>query len=125
MKEVGVGTRVINFVADIMIIASISYALFKWWSFYVYYWQYKFYPYYVFFYGTIFFYYTFFEAIFSRSPGKWLTISKVRDLKGTRPVFFQVILRSLLRLILIDMFFIPFLDRPLHDHLSRTRVVEA
>jgi hypothetical protein len=36
-----------------------------------------------------------------------------------------VLLRSLLRLTIIDAFFIPFLERPLHDALSKTRVVEV
>jgi uncharacterized RDD family membrane protein YckC len=125
LREVGVGTRVINFLVDTIIIALISYGCYKWWSFYVYYWQYKFYPYYVFFYSTVFVYYTIFEAISGRTPGKWLSISKVQKIKGGKPAFYQVLLRSLLRLTLIDMFFIPFLDRTLHDQLSKTRVVEA
>lgn len=125
MNEVGVGSRVINFLVDTIIIALISYGLYKWHNFYVSYWQYKFYPFYLFFYPTVFLYYTVFEAIFSRSPGKWLSISKVSTLKGERPAFFQVLIRSLIRLTIIEMFFIPLFDRPLHDQLSKTRVVEA
>lgn len=125
MNETGVGTRVINFLVDTIIISLTSYALYKWWSFYVYYWQYKFYPYYLFFYPMIFIYYSIFESIWSRSPGKWLSLSKVINTKGERPAFYQVLLRSLLRLTLIDMFFIPFFNRPLHDQLSGTRVVES
>jgi hypothetical protein len=34
-------------------------------------------------------------------------------------------LRSASRLVLIDMFFIPFLDKTLHDFFSNTEVVEA
>src|SRR3954452_10217244 len=101
MKEVGVGTRVINFLVDTIIIAVISYAFYKWWSFHVYYWNYTFYPYYVFFYGTVFIYYTLFEALSGRSPGKWLSFSVVRNTKGKRPAFYQVLLRSLVRLTLI------------------------
>jgi len=125
MNEVGVGSRVINFVTDTIIIALVSYALYKWNNFYVYYWQHKFYPYWMFFYPFIFVYYTVFEGIFSRTLGKWISITKVRNLKGGKPAFYQVLLRSLLRLTFIDMFFIPFFDRPLHDQLSKTRVVEA
>ena len=125
MKEVGVGSRVINFLIDTILIALISYGLYKWHNFYVYYWQFKFYPYWLFFYPTVFIYYTIFEAISSRSPGKWLSISKVRNLKGERPDFLQVLVRSLIRVIIIDMFFILLFDRPLHDQLSKTRVVEA
>jgi uncharacterized RDD family membrane protein YckC len=125
MNEVGVGSRVINFVIDTIIIALISYALYKWNNFYVYYWQHKYYPYWMFFYPTLFFYYTVFEAISGRSPGKRMSMSRVRNLKNEKPTFYQVLLRSLLRLTFIDMFFIPFLERPLHDHLSKTRVVEV
>ncbi|MCW3114087.1 MAG: hypothetical protein JWR18_2483 [Segetibacter sp.] len=125
MKEVGVGTRVINFVVDTIIIALISYALYKWNNFYVYYWQHKYYPYYLFFYSFVVIYYTIFEAFFSRSPGKWMSLSKVRNLKGEKPSILQVLARSLIRIIIVEMFFIPFFDRPLHDQLTRTRVVEA
>jgi uncharacterized RDD family membrane protein YckC len=125
MKEVGIGSRVINFVVDTILIALIAYALYKWNNFYVYYWQHKFYPFYLFFYPMVFVYYTIFETIAGRSPGKWLSITRVRNLKGERPAFYQVLLRSLLRLTFIDMFFIIIFDRPLHDQLSKTRVVEA
>ena len=125
MKEAGVGSRVLNFLVDTIIIALVSYGLFKWHNFYVYYWKFTFYPLYLFFYSFLFIYYTLFESIFSRSPGKWLTISVVRNLNGKKPSISRVLLRSLLRLTFIDMFFIPFFDRPLHDQLSGTRVVEA
>lgn len=125
MNEVGVGSRVINFLVDTIIIALIAYGLYKWNNFYVYYWQHKFYPFYLFFYTTVFVYYTIFEASFARTPGKWLSISKVRNLDGEKPAFFRVLFRSLLRLIIIEMLFIPFFDRPLHDQLTKTRVVEA
>jgi uncharacterized RDD family membrane protein YckC len=125
MKEVGVGSRVINFLVDTIIIALIAYGLYKWNSFYVYYWHHKYYPFYMFFYSFLFIYYTILEAIFSRTPGKWLSITTVRNVEGGRPKFYQVLLRSLLRLTFIDMFFIPVFDRPLHDQLSKTRVVEA
>lgn len=125
MREVGVGSRVINFVIDTIIIALASYGLYKWNNFYVYYWQHTFYPFYLFFYPFLFVYYTVFEAVFGRSPGKWLSITKVSNTAGLRPAFYQVILRSLIRLTFIDMFFIPIFNRPLHDQLSKTRVIEA
>jgi len=125
MREVGVGSRVINFVVDTILIALIAYGLFKWNNFYVYYWHHKYYPFYLFFYPIIFIYYTIFEATTARSPGKWLSITKVQNKEGQRPAFYQILLRSLLRLTFIDMFFIPVFDRPLHDQLSKTRVVEA
>lgn len=125
MNEVGIGTRVINFLVDTILIALISYGLYKWHNFYVYYWQYKFYPYWVFFYSTVFFYYFILEAVFTRTPGKWLSMSKAVNKQGKRPALYRVLLRSLLRLIIIDMFFIPFFGRTLHDQLSGTIVVEV
>jgi uncharacterized RDD family membrane protein YckC len=66
-----------------------------------------------------------FELIWNRTPGKFLSMTKVRNIAGGRPAWYQVIFRSILRLTIIDCFFIPFLDRPLHDALSKTRVVEV
>ncbi len=125
MNEVGVGTRVINFLVDTIIIFLISYGLYEWYTFYVRYWEYKYFPWYQFFYATLFIYYTIFELIASRTPAKWLTMTKVRTASGSKPAFYQVLLRSLLRLTIIDPFFIPILQRPLHDALSKTRVVEV
>ena len=125
MNEVGVGTRVINFLVDTIIIFLISYGLYKWYIFYVRYWDYKFYPWYQFFYAILFIYYTLFEMIASRTPGKWLTMTKVKTVSGSKPAFYQILLRSILRLTIIDPFFIPILNRPLHDAWSKTRVVEV
>lgn len=125
MKEVGVGTRVINFLVDTIIISLLAFIFYKWWSFYVFYYQKKYFPFYMFFWASLFVYYTIFELIWSRTPGKWLSISKIRNTSGKKPVWYQVVLRSIVRLTLIDCLFFPFLNRPLHDALSKTRVAEA
>jgi uncharacterized RDD family membrane protein YckC len=125
MNEVGVGSRVLNFLVDTIIVFLISYGLYKWWSFYVMFWQYKYYPFYVFFNLTLFVYYTLFEASFRRTPGKFLSMSKVANEGGSRPAFYKILLRSLLRLTIIDCFFIAVFGRPLHDAWTKTRVVEA
>ena len=125
MRKTGFGTRVFNFIIDTLIVFGITYGINTWWDFYVMYWQYPFIPFYVFFFGFIFIYYIFFEGIFKRSPAKWLTISKVANRQGDKPAFWQILIRSLIRLTIIDCFFIPFLDKPLHDYLSKTEVVEA
>ena len=125
MNEPGIGTRVVNFLVDTSIICLISYGLFKWYGFYVEYWGYYPYQYYFFFYATLFFYYTILELLFSRTPGKWVTATIVKNKDGKRAAWYQILFRSLLRLTIIDPFFIPFLDRPLHDALSNTRVVEV
>lgn len=125
MKRAGFGTRVLNFIIDTLLIFGITYGLYNWWIFHVMYWKYAFIPFYAMFWIIMFVYYTFFEAIFKRSPGKWLSLSKVVNKKGTKPAFWQILIRSLIRLTIIDCFFIPFLDKPLHDYLSKTEVVEV
>jgi uncharacterized RDD family membrane protein YckC len=125
MKEVGVGTRVLNFLVDTILIYLLSFGLYKWWSFNVMYRDYTYFPFYQFFAATIVVYYTIFETIWSRTPGKWVTMSKVRNVSGGKPAWYQIVLRSIIRLTIIDCFFIGFLDRTLHDALSKTRVVEA
>jgi uncharacterized RDD family membrane protein YckC len=125
MNRAGFGTRVLNFIVDTLVISGISYGINKWWDFQVMFWKYTFIPPYVFFWSVMFVYYTVFEAIFNRSPAKWLSISKVENRNGGKPAFWQILVRSLIRLTIIDCFFIPFLDKPLHDYLSRTEVVEA
>lgn len=125
MNEVGVGTRVLNFVVDTFLVFLLSLGLYKWWTFYVRFWDFKYFPFYMFFYATIFVYYTVFELVFNRTPGKWLSLSKVRNVAGKRALWYQILLRSFVRLTLIYPFFIPILGRPLHDALSKTRVVEA
>ncbi|MDB5249915.1 MAG: hypothetical protein JWQ40_4309 [Segetibacter sp.] len=125
MNEVGVGTRVLNFLVDTILIFILSFIFYKWWTFYVKFWNYKYFPFYMFFHATIFVYYTIFETIFNRTPGKWLSLSKVRNAAGGRAAWYQVVVRSLIRVTLIYPFFIPILGRPLHDALSKTRVVEA
>ena len=125
MSEVGVGTRVINFLVDTIVIFLIAYGLYKWWTFYVIYWKYKFFPFYQFFYATAFVYYTIFESLGGRSIGKFVSMTKVQNINGGRPAFYQVLLRSLMRLTLIDAFFIPIMGKPLHDAVSKTRLIEV
>ena len=125
MNKVGTGTRVLNFLADKLLIFFIAYAASKVHQWYVMYYHVHYYRFGWFFFTTLVIYYTFFESIFARTPGKWLSISKVIDRQGNKPFFVAIMIRSLSRLILIDMFFIPFLDKTLHDYLSATEVVEA
>lgn len=125
MQTTGVGTRALNFLVDTFLIFLLAWAGFKGWNFYVLYWGYPPYGFGWFFYGMGFVYYLFFEAFFCRTPGKWISYSKVVTIEGKRPGFGWMLVRSLTRLILIDMFFIPFLGKPLHDYFSRTVLVES
>lgn len=125
MKKVGVGTRALNGIVDTLIIFLLSLLAYHGWRFYVFYYNIPYIPYYYFFWAIIFLYYLFFESIFSRTPGKWLSISKVVNRKGKKPSFFQILLRTFIRLTIVDCFFIPFLDETLHDFVSKTEVIEA
>jgi uncharacterized RDD family membrane protein YckC len=125
MQTVGIGTRVLNFLVDTIIIALISGACYHDWNLYVMFYGYPGFNFGWFFFGILFIYYTIFEAIFSRTPGKWISFCKVVDKQGKKPSFPKILLRSITRLIIIDMFFIPFLDKTLHDFFSNTEVVEV
>ena len=125
MQTTGIGTRVLNFLVDTIIITIISGLSYHGWNIYVLFYHYTGFNFGWVFFGTLFIYYTIFESLFSRTPGKWVTYSKVVNRQGKRPSFFQVILRSLSRIIIIDLFFIPFLDKTLHDFISKTEVVES
>ena len=125
MRQVGDGTRALNFFIDTALIFIIAYYSYKAHNWYVMYWGYKYYNFGWFFFGIMFIYYFVFELLFARTPGKWFTFSKVVTTDGKRAWFVPVFIRSLVRITLIDMFFIPFLGKPLHDYLSRTLVVEA
>ncbi len=125
MKTVGDGTRALNFFIDTLIIFTIAFFSFRGWNWYVLYWGYKPYNFGWFFFATVFIYYTFFEGIFGRTPAKLFSYSKVVTHAGDKPSFGWILVRSLARLTIIDMFFIPFLGEPLHDYVSKTHVVEV
>ena len=61
------------------------------------YWHYPYIAFYTWFFTILFIYYLVFEAIFKRSPAKWLSISKVVNKDGGKPAFWQIIIRSLVR----------------------------
>ena len=124
MQQVGLGTRVLNFLVDTILVALIALLVSRWYNWYVFYYGWRGRNYSWFFWGTLFVYYTFFEAIFARTPGKFLSYSKVVTNKGKKPNILWIVLRSLVRLTLIDLFFQPFLGKTLHDYLSKTDVVE-
>lgn len=125
MKTVGDGTRVLNFLVDTAIIFALSYFAYKGWMWYVMYWGYTPYNFSLFFFGILFVYYFLFESIFTRTPGKWFSYTKVVNRKGARPSVGAIFIRSITRLIIIDLFFIPVLGKPLHDHFSKTELVQA
>jgi uncharacterized RDD family membrane protein YckC len=131
MKQVGIGTRVLNFIVDSLVVLFISYIISKINDYYAqqfrmqnqnFKYQFNFgYLYWV----VLFFYYTLCEFIFCRTVGKLFSFSKVVTNHNKRPNILQILIRSAVRLTIIDMFFIPFLDKTLHDYLSKTAVVEV
>ncbi len=125
LKGTGVGTRAINFVIDNIFVFAIAYIGFKVYKWYVYYYHIAYFNFGWFFAASIVVYYTVLESIFARTPGKWFSHSKVVNQQGFRPSFVAILIRSLVRLTVIDMFFIPFLDKTLHDFVSKTEVVQA
>lgn len=127
MKEVGTGTRVINFIVDSILAALLAFGAFNWWDFYVYYYGIQYIPFYYFLAAVTFLYYLFFEAIFSRTPGKWLSLSKVVNAKGAKPSFGQIIIRCAMRIIgfvIFDSILLSFKNKTLHDYVSKTNVIE-
>ncbi len=125
MKTVGDGTRALNFFIDTLIIFTIAFFSYRGWNWYVMYWGYKGYNFGWFFFGVVFIYYSLFESIFARTPAKWFTCTKVVTASGAKPSPGRVIIRSLVRVTIIDLFFMPFLGMPLHDYLSKTKIVEG
>lgn len=124
MQQVGDGTRALNFFIDTIVITILAILFFRWWNWQVIYWNYTPYHFGWFFFPTILVYYTLLESIFATTIGKNFTQSKVCNKKGGRASFPAILLRSLVRLTIIDLFFSPFLGGPLHDYASGTTVVE-
>lgn len=72
-------------------------------------------------------YYPLFEIIFSATPGKMLTGTKVVGIDGNKAGFWRIILRSLCRLIPFEylsfLFYGKYPTKGWHDRLSKTLVV--
>lgn len=124
MRVVGIGTRIISFLVDTTIIFLIAYLLNRTNNFYMFYWKYSGFSSLTIFAITLVVYYLISEGVFGNSLGKKASLSKVVDKDGKRPNFFQIVIRSIVRLIPIDFVWIPFTDRTLHDIISKTYVIE-
>lgn len=74
--------------------------------------------------AVFFGYYLFFETAFGKTPGKWLTKTRVISKTGRRPRFMQILGRTLTRLVPFEPFsFFGRKGRGWHDGWSGTRVV--
>lgn len=125
MQTVGTGTRILHFLVDTALVFLLAYTAYKTWNWYVYYWHYTYFSFFWFFWAVLFVYYFLWEVFANRTPAKWISATKVCTRNGNRPGVGQIFIRSLVRLIPIDMFFIPFLQGPLHDYLSGTTLKEV
>jgi len=78
---------------------------------------------------VVFGYFVFFEACFQRTPGKFVTGTKVVDENGGRPSFGQILGRSACRFIPFEAFSFLFGDSNRvvgwHDTIPKTRVVKV
>ena len=69
-------------------------------------------------------YFLFFEAVFARTPGKWLCGTRAVDLEGKPPGVRATAIRSLARLIPFEgLSFFGKEPNGWHDRLSKTRVI--
>ena len=64
MQTTGIGTRVLNFLVDTILIAIISGLSYHGWNIYVQFYHYPGFNFGWFFFGTLFIYYTLFETLF-------------------------------------------------------------
>ena len=69
-------------------------------------------------------YYLVFEAVFSRTPAKWITKTRVIAVDGSKPRFTQILGRTLSRFVPFEPFSFFFGPRGWHDSWSGTRVVK-
>ena len=72
------------------------------------------------------FYYNFFEILFARTIGKFITQTVVVMVNGKRPQHETILIRSLCRLIPLNAIsFLGITQRGWHDSISKTYVVRA
>jgi len=72
-----------------------------------------------------FFYNLLFESVFSRTPGKFLTGTKVIDENDRKPNFKTLLIRNLSRLIPFDALSFAISDIGWHDSISKTSVINT
>ncbi len=134
-KAASDSTRIENMVLDFIILGisafiSFSFIRFLWLyhkiSLYSYFYEMK--PLHKFFLvmGYIFLYYFIFELIWQRTPGKFLTGTKVIDFNGRKPDIITIFQRTLIRFVPFEPF--SFLGKKAygwHDNWSGTYVIKA
>ena len=122
---IGEGTRIMHFFLDTIFICILSFFIYKWYNFYVFYWHYKPFRYGYFFFATTWVYTFLFELIFCQTPAKMITGTKVISYNGKRPNMGQFFIRATIRTTLVTMFGLAWNDQPLHDSFSKTKLVST
>ncbi|MEI6189959.1 MAG: RDD family protein [Chitinophagia bacterium] len=121
---IGEGSRILHFLIDTILITFLAYFLYKWYDFYVFYWDFKPFQYGYFFFGFTWVYTFLFEWIFLQTPAKMITGTKVVSYDGKRPNIGQFLIRATLRTTIISMFGLAWNDQPFHDTFSKTRLIK-
>jgi len=114
-----------HFFLDTIFICILSFFIYKWYNFYVFYWHYKPFRYGYFFFATTWVYTFLFELIFCQTPAKMITGTKVISYNGKRPNMGQFFIRATIRTTLVTMFGLAWNDQPLHDSFSKTKLVST
>ncbi len=122
---IGEGNRILHFLIDTILIFILSFFIYKWYNFYVFYWAFKPIRYGYFFFAFTWVYTFLFEFLFLRTPGKMFTGTKVMSISGKRPNILQCLIRATIRTTLVSMFGLAWNDQPLHDTFSKTVLVKA
>lgn len=122
-QTIGEGTRILHFLVDTILVIILSFAFYKWYNFYVFFWGYPPIRYGLFFFIVYWFYIFLFEIFFLRTPAKWITKTKVQSWTGKRPGLLQFLIRASIRTTLISMFGLAWNDKPFHDTFSKTGLV--
>lgn len=75
--------------------------------------------------GLYFGYYFGFELFLGQTIGKMITKTKVATVDQSKPGLLQIFLRSVMRLIVLDLLSYLFSERGLHDRISKTTLVST
>lgn len=115
MKNIDKGTRLANYLIDIL-------AIYMLWFIVVIVSQ-RYNSDYLIFYTIMFLYYLIFEALTGKTLGKMLTKTRVVNKDGTKPTFLKIIIRSMSRIIPFDVFSYLFgSELGMHDLFSSTKL---
>lgn len=75
--------------------------------------------------GTAFFYYLFFESAFQKTPGKFITRTKVIMSSGEKPQAGAIAVRTLCRFIPFEPLVGLFTSSFWHDSIPNTKVIDS